>query len=81
VLGGAQVSRIGFVGRQEELPGCAPTLLSNPYGAWRSLVSALVWGTRGPEFKSRRPDQREPRNRRGFLFAASSKPVAVATTI
>ena len=26
------------------------------YGAWRSLVSALVWGTRGPEFKSRRPD-------------------------
>jgi hypothetical protein len=25
-------------------------------GAWRSLVSALVWGTRGPEFKSRRPD-------------------------
>ena len=26
-------------------------------GAWRSLVSALVWGTRGPEFKSRRPDE------------------------
>jgi hypothetical protein len=26
------------------------------YGAWRSQVSALVWGTRGPEFKSRRPD-------------------------
>src|SRR6187455_2477953 len=26
------------------------------HGAWRSLVSALVWGTRGPEFKSRRPD-------------------------
>src|SRR5579884_2002971 len=26
-------------------------------GAWRSLVSALVWGTRGPEFKSRRPDR------------------------
>ena len=25
-------------------------------GAWRSLVSALVWGTRGPEFESRRPD-------------------------
>ena len=24
--------------------------------AWRSLVSALVWGTRGPEFESRRPD-------------------------
>src|ERR671931_330342 len=27
-------------------------------GAWRSLVSALVWGTRGPEFKSRRPDSK-----------------------
>ena len=26
-------------------------------GAWRSPVSALVWGTRGPEFKSRRSDQ------------------------
>ena len=26
-------------------------------GAWRSLVSALVWGTRGREFKSRRSDQ------------------------
>ena len=25
-------------------------------GTWRSLVSALVWGTRGPEFESRRPD-------------------------
>ena len=24
--------------------------------AWRSLVSALVWGTRGPRFKSGRPD-------------------------
>src|ERR1700744_4374381 len=26
-------------------------------GAWRSLVSALVWGTRGRGFKSRRSDQ------------------------
>src|SRR6185437_1083305 len=25
-------------------------------GAWRSLVSALVWGTKGREFESRRPD-------------------------
>lgn len=25
-------------------------------GPWRSLVSALVWGTRGPEFESRWPD-------------------------
>jgi hypothetical protein len=23
---------------------------------WRSLVSASVWGTEGPEFKSRHPD-------------------------
>ena len=26
------------------------------HGAWRSLVSALVWGTRGPRFESGRPD-------------------------
>ena len=26
------------------------------YGLWRSLVSALVWGTKGPGFKSRQPD-------------------------
>ena len=25
-------------------------------GVWRSLVSALVWGTRGPRFKSAHPD-------------------------
>jgi hypothetical protein len=31
-----------------------------PRGAWRSLVSALVWGTRGPEFESRRPDRKGP---------------------
>jgi hypothetical protein len=35
-------------------------------GAWRSLVSALVWGTRGPEFKSRRPDLTEALQPRGF---------------
>ena len=29
-------------------------------GAWRSLVSALVWGTRGRRFESVRPDQPEP---------------------
>ena len=33
-----------------------------PVGAWRSPVSALVWGTRGREFKSRRPDQKLPKN-------------------
>ena len=26
-------------------------------GLWRSLASALAWGARGPEFKSRQPDQ------------------------
>ena len=28
-----------------------------PVGAWRSPVSAPVWGTGGRGFKSRRPDQ------------------------
>ena len=27
------------------------------FGPWRSLASALAWGARGREFKSRRPDQ------------------------
>ena len=27
------------------------------YGLWRSLVSALVWGTRGREFESPHPDR------------------------
>jgi cardiolipin synthase len=27
-----------------------------PHGTWRSLVSALVWGTRGRRFESGRPD-------------------------
>ena len=27
------------------------------YGLWRSLVSALVWGTRGRRFKSSQPDE------------------------
>ena len=31
---------------------CAP----HAYGLWRSLVSALVWGTRGREFESPQPD-------------------------
>jgi hypothetical protein len=26
------------------------------FGVWRSLVSALVWGTRGPRFESGHPD-------------------------
>ena len=27
------------------------------YGGWRSLASALEWGSRGREFKSLSPDQ------------------------
>ena len=37
-----------------------PTGIVSPPGVWRSLVSALVWGTRGPEFESRHPDYRPP---------------------
>jgi hypothetical protein len=60
--------KFSAVGSLSGQPNCvaAPKLLSNPYGAWRSLVSALVWGTRGPEFKSRRPDVRNPLLRAGF---------------
>src|SRR5215218_2470154 len=43
---------------------------SRACGTWRSLVSALVWGTRGRRFKSGRPDlrcraqvERKPSNR------------------
>ena len=36
-------------------------------GLWRSLVSASVWGTEGPEFKSRQPDQQEPKVGAGLL--------------
>jgi hypothetical protein len=34
------------------------------------LTAGGVWGTRGPEFKSRRPDERKPRISRGFLGPA-----------
>ena len=32
-------------------------MYNSAFGPWRSLASALAWGARGPEFKSRRPDQ------------------------
>ena len=41
------------------------------FGAWRSLVSALVWGTRGRWFKSSRPDCSEPGETRAFSFCAA----------
>ena len=31
-------------------------LLADGFGAWRSLASALDWGSRGRRFKSCRPD-------------------------
>ena len=34
----------------------APCYNSAPVGVWRSLVSALVWGTRGRQFKSGHAD-------------------------
>ena len=34
-----------------DLPNCLSV------GAWRSLASALEWGSRGRRFKSARPDQ------------------------
>lgn len=34
-----------------------PIVRAVPVGAWRSPVSAPVWGTGGPEFESRRSDQ------------------------
>ncbi len=45
---GAVVERCGHAFRRtSQLDG---------YGLWRSLVSALDWGSRGPGFKSRQPD-------------------------
>src|SRR5581483_6518871 len=49
------------------------------HGLWRSLVSALDWGSRGREFKSPQPDG-EAQNRgrnprallRGFSFSGAS---------
>ena len=41
-----------------EARGPIPIVRAVPVGAWRSPVSALVWGTRGRGFESRRPDQK-----------------------
>jgi hypothetical protein len=43
-----------FAARALPSPGGAPIVA--PVGAWRSPVSALVWGTRGRGFESRRSD-------------------------
>src|SRR5215203_1535453 len=49
-----------------------PTLVSMRRGAWRSLVSAPVWGTGGPEFESRRPDLQKAPLVRGFRVQRGS---------
>ena len=41
-------------------------------GLWRSLASALAWGARGPELKSRQPDQIEAENPTHAIFSAGS---------
>jgi putative redox protein len=48
-----------------------PIRYSPPRGAWRSLVSAPVWGTGGPEFESRRPDYSRALLKQGFSFRQS----------
>jgi PIN domain len=47
-------------------------------GAWRSLVSAPVWGTGGPEFESRRPDCFRPLSRL-FPFGRSCRGAGART--
>ncbi len=44
-------------------------------GLWRSLVSALDWGSRGPGFKSRQPDHRRPRSPTWDLHGGVVRPV------
>ena len=42
---------------------------------WFHLITpCLVWGTRGPEFESRRPDLRNARSRGLFVFRETTKP-------
>ena len=49
-------ARRAQAGSRQPLLGSASNPLQSWYGAWRSLVSALVWGTRGRQFESARPD-------------------------
>jgi hypothetical protein len=53
IEGGAEF-RAARVVLEAEASRCARM---DRFGPWRSLASALAWGARGPEFKSRRPDQ------------------------
>jgi hypothetical protein len=66
-VGAVSVTRPIRLADGRSLPGQqSATLLSKPSGAWRSLVSAPVWGTGGPRFKSGRPDKQKPPQARGF---------------
>ena len=58
--------------------GLRKALRCRSHGAWRSLVSALVWGTRGPEFESRRPDCTKPCQRGAFRFSSSTGQASTA---
>ncbi len=48
------------------------------HGLWRSLVSALDWGSRGREFKSPQPDHKCPGQRREIIPPKSAYALAVA---
>src|SRR6516164_11773134 len=51
----------------------SPIVRAVPVGAWRSPVSAPVWGTGGRGFKSRRPDQQNQRLTRHLERTVSQK--------
>src|SRR6266540_5095643 len=71
---------IAFTARSMPIRTAALDIVS-VNGAWRSLVSALVWGTRGPEFKSRRPDwgtRRKRRWGRGVEIPVTPRPARLA---
>ncbi len=50
------------------------------HGLWRSLVSALDWGSRGREFKSPQPDHKYPVQRHDLTLGSilTIGPVALA---
>ena len=51
---------------------------STTRGLWRSLVSALDWGSRGPGFKSRQPDWKTAGQRRFFSACRRRRPAIPA---
>src|SRR6266480_3542126 len=69
----ARTSKVGWARHYSAPPlgATGPCAMVGQHGAWRSLVSAPVWGTGGPEFKSRRPDQRKSLETAAFSVHAS----------